>query len=163
MAFFMKYNSPIGPLLLISDGEALTGLYMNRELPAEMTQLPVFARAGNWLDDYFRGIDRQPDFPIHPTGTPFQQQVWNILQDIPWGTLRTYGDIARQMASVCGKPAMSAQAVGQAVGKNPISILIPCHRCVGAGGALTGYAAGLEKKKWLLRHEGFVIQENKII
>ena len=87
-------------------------------------------------------------------GTPFQKEVWNLLMAIPYGETRTYGDLAREMARLRGKENMSSQAVGQAVGKNPISIIIPCHRVVGAGGKLTGYAWGITKKEWLLRHEG---------
>ena len=96
-----------------------------------------------------------------PAGTNFQRQVWRILLTIPLGQTRTYGSIAREMAGLLGKEKMSAQAVGGAVGRNPISILIPCHRVVGTGGQLTGYASGLDKKAWLLRHEGWLKEETK--
>jgi methylated-DNA-[protein]-cysteine S-methyltransferase len=94
------------------------------------------------------------DIPLAPGGTSFRRQVWKLLQAIPYGENRSYGDIAREMARLMGKEKMSAQAVGQAVGSNPISILIPCHRVVGAKGQLTGYAGGIPNKIWLLRHEG---------
>ena len=152
MMHFAEYDSPVGTLLLQSDGEHLTGLWMDRECP-ETTRDPVLERAMAWLDDYFRGEVREVDVPLAPTGTAFQQQVWQILLTIPYGQARTYGDIAREMAARLGKEKMTPQAVGQAVGSNPISILIPCHRVVGAKGQLTGYAWGIEKKKWLLNHE----------
>lgn len=146
-----RYESPLGPLLLAWEEEALTGLWMNREMPEQVSPVPEAVK--QWLDNYFLGNPREISFPLKTKGTPFQQQVWQILRTIPFGQTRTYGDIAREMASLTGKKNMSAQAIGQAVGKNPISILIPCHRCVGAGGKLTGYAGGLEKKVWLLEHE----------
>ena len=149
------YYSPIGPLWLTSDGEALTGLWMQ---PAETTVPdgadPILQKAVNWLDSYFRGKQPSPDaLPLSPAGTDFQHLVWEILLTIPYGATRTYGDIAREAANRMGKAKMSAQAVGGAVGRNPISIIIPCHRVIGAKGALTGYAGGLAKKEWLLRHE----------
>ena len=147
-----RYESPLGPLLLSWEGDCLTGLWMNRELPEENDPIPE--KVKRWLDAYFDGHPEQISFPLKPEGTEFQKQVWNILLTIPYGQTRTYGDIAREMAAWTGKIKMSAQAVGQAVGKNPISILIPCHRCLGAGKKLTGYAGGLEQKKWLLTHEG---------
>lgn len=156
MEHFMVYDSPVGRLLLTSDEENLTGLWMTREAPEAGSAeggCAVLDKARRWLDAYFRGEDRQPDFPLAPKGTEFQKQVWDILLTIPYGGTRTYGDIAREMAARLGKETMSAQAVGQAVGRNPISILIPCHRVVGAKGKLTGYAGGLDKKVWLLRHE----------
>ena len=95
-----------------------------------------------------------PDFPVAPEGTDFQKLVWKLLLEIPFGETRTYGQIAREVARRMGRQKMSPQAIGGAVGRNPISIIIPCHRVVGSGGQLTGYAGGLDKKKWLLRHEG---------
>ena len=153
MDCYAIYDSPLGPLLLISDGEALTGLYMNRPIPERTTALPVFADTANWLDAYFRGDFRSVDIPLRTRGTAFQEQVWKILLSIPAGSVRTYGSIAREIACLQGRKQMSAQAVGQAVGRNPISILIPCHRCVGSGGQMTGYAGGIPNKQWLLRHE----------
>jgi len=153
--YFATYSGPVGTLLLVSDGTALTGLYMNREAPSESPELPLFRKASAWLDGYFRGQPRSIDFPLKAAGTAFQQRVWKLLQQIPFGETRTYGQLARELALRLGKEKMSAQAVGQAVGKNPISILIPCHRVVGAKGQLTGYAGGIENKAWLLRHEGW--------
>lgn len=154
MEFFTEYASPMGPLLLISDGGALTGLYMGRKTPETKTALPVFDRTARWLDAYFQGREEPVGFPVDARGTPFQKRVWEILLTIPYGQTRTYGSIARQIARETGREKMSAQAVGQAVGKNPISILIPCHRVVGTGGKLTGYTGGMENKVWLLDHEG---------
>jgi len=151
--YYAVFESPIGPLLMVSDGKALTGLYMNRKIPGESANLPVFALAGNWLEDYFCGRIRQMDVPVSARGTAFQKQVWHILQTIPYGETRTYGSVAREVAAILGKEKMSAQAVGQAVAHNPVSILIPCHRVVGTGGKLTGYAGGIANKQWLLNHE----------
>lgn len=163
MVYFSEYDSPVGTLLLLSDGTALTGLWMDTPVPADAAQgggVPVLVRAGKWLDAYFRGEDPAVDFPLAPAGTAFQKQVWRILTTIPQGRTRTYGDIAREMAALLGKEKMSAQAVGGAVGSNPISIIIPCHRVVGAQGKLTGYAGGLERKAWLLHHEGWKGEKN---
>lgn len=162
MVYFAEYPSPVGPLLLTAGEAALTGLWMDREPPAGAQKgkdHPVLLRTKQWLDAYFRGEETPLQIPLAPEGTAFQRQVWEILLTIPFGKTVTYGDIAREMAVKTGKTKMSAQAVGQAVGKNPISILIPCHRCVGAGGKLTGYAGGLDKKEWLLRHEGWLQAE----
>lgn len=156
MVYYLEYPSPIGTLVLTSDGITLTGLYMDRqpktgEYPGR--EITVLAEAAAWLDRYFQGNADPISFPLAPKGTVFQQRVWKRLLEIPWGKTCTYGDIAREIALESGK-RMSAQAVGGAVGSNPISILIPCHRVVGAGGKLTGYEWGLERKQWLLRHEG---------
>ena len=145
------YESPLGSLLLAWDETGLKGLWMNRDLPEQKDPIPEPVKG--WLDDYFAGQPGEIPFPLKPEGTPFQQQVWQLLLTIPYGQTRTYGSLAREMAVLTGKEKMSAQAIGQAVGKNPISILIPCHRVVGAGGTLTGYAGGLENKRWLLEHE----------
>ena len=156
-----SYDSPLGPLLLTCTDQALTGLYMNRKTEKQDSH-PILIQTRKWLDAYFRGENPVLDIPLHTQGTPFQQQVWQLLLIIPYGEVRTYGDLAREMAHITGKETMSAQAVGQAVGRNPIGILIPCHRVIGAGGKLTGYAGGMEKKIWLLRHEGRQI-ENEIV
>ncbi len=158
MEYFAQYSSPIGNLLLLSDGRTLTGVQMDMPDPGDA--LPgdtdmVLTKAIAWLDAYFRGEDPEIDFPLAPKGTDFQRQVWDILLAIPKGQTRTYGDIAREMAAKLGREKMSAQAVGGAVGRNPIGIVIPCHRVVGAGERLTGYAGGLDRKLWLLRHEGW--------
>ena len=153
---YTRMDSPVGELLMVSDGTCLTGLYI-QILPDpswRQEELPLFDEVRVWLTDYFDG--KRPDvshLPMKLSGTPFQQGVWNLLLTIPYGKSCTYGDIAREMAARTGKKTMSAQAVGQAVGRNPISIIVPCHRCVGAGGRMTGYAWGIEKKEWLLAHE----------
>ena len=157
------YDSPLGNLLLTCTEEGLTGLYMNRELPQKPEEHPILLQTAKWLDAYFRGENPSETVPLSLKGTEFQKQVWNILLTIPYGRTRTYGDIAREMAALSGKEKMSAQAVGQAVGKNPISILIPCHRVVGTKGQLTGYAGGLENKIWLLRHEGRQIEKDIVL
>ena len=162
MIYFAEYSSPLGTLLLTTDGESMTGLWMNRDAPTDAPPgeaHPVLLAAAKWLDAYFRGIVLPVDFPLAPSGTVFQQRVWQRLLEIPFGEVCTYGDIAREMEAETGK-RMSAQAVGGAVGRNPISILIPCHRVVGAGGKLTGYGGGLENKAWLLRHEGWKGMDN---
>ena len=158
LTYYSYYDSPLGKILLLSDGTALTGLYMEgqRGEPCGIeADLPVFDKTKNWLDSYFRGEASDPSqLPLSPKGTPFQESVWQILLTIPQGQTLSYGHIAREMARRLGKEKMSAQAVGQAVGRNPISIIIPCHRVVGAKGQLTGYAGGVDKKIWLLNHEG---------
>lgn len=162
MQYTAVYQSPLGPITLAADGQALTGLwfegqrYDRRGLDqaGEEKGLPVLRQAKAWLDIYFSGV--APDFtpPLRFTGTAFQNQVWTILAAIPYGQTRTYGDIARELAHCQGLARMSAQAVGGAVGRNRISIIVPCHRVVGADGSLTGYAGGLRKKAELLRLEG---------
>ena len=154
---YREYGSPLGSILLAGDGRALTGLWLDRKIPAESSctaEDPVLMQTAAWLDAYFAGLQPEILIPLSPQGTAFQKQVWQRLLEIPYGEVCTYGDIAREIAAQTGK-RMSAQAVGNAVGSNPISILIPCHRVVGAGGKLTGYAWGLERKQWLLSHEGW--------
>ena len=157
------YDSPLGNLLVTCTEEWLTGLYMNRELPQIPEEHPILLQTAKWLDAYFRGENPLVTVPLSLEGTEFQKQIWNLLLTIPYGKTRTYGDIAREMAALSGKEKMSAQAVGQAVGRNPISILIPCHRVVGTKGKLTGYAGGLENKIRLLRHEGRKIEKNIVL
>lgn len=161
MVFYTEYDSPVGRLLLTSDGTSLTGLWMNSQprpiLKMEQNDsLPLFDSVRSWLDAYFQGQLPETDFPLSPDGTDFQRKVWQILLRIPHGKTTTYGSIAKEIA-----PNMSAQAVGGAVGKNPISIIIPCHRVVGTKGQLTGYAGGLDKKIWLLRHEDWLKEETQ--
>lgn len=151
------YASAMGQLLLVSDGQALTELRFAPEAEQTEPRLPVLCAACQWLNSYFQGKPCEITFPVKPDGTPFQRQVWVLLEQIPFGETRTYGSIAGEVAAIMGKEKMSAQAVGQAVGRNPIPIVIPCHRVIGAGGMLTGYAGGLDRKQWLLRHEGAVI------
>jgi len=150
MIYYSLYRAPLGSLLLVSDGKALTGLTLGDVKPQgkQMDHLAIFDSVRPWLDAYFTGKPISADFPLSPGGTEFQRRVWKLLTEIPYGETITYGQLAKRLDA-----AMSPQAVGQAVGKNPIAIVIPCHRCVGARGQLTGYAWGLERKKWLLCHE----------
>ena len=160
MTYAAYYFSPLGRIVLMSDGTALTELDFAEGVPevsAVHTQkdLPVFREVCRWLDVYFAGRDPGALPPLAPHGTAFQQAVWKVLRGIPYGTTTTYGGIAARIAAARGG-RMSAQAVGGAVGRNPISILIPCHRVIGADGSLTGYAGGLDKKEYLLELEGAI-------
>ncbi len=162
MQYITHYSSPIGDITIASNGTALTGLWFDGQkyfaatLGADYKEenLPVFAEAKRWLDMYFSG--REPDFtpPLKLNGSPFRMAVWQILLSIPYGQTITYGAIAKQLAAQTGQANMSAQAVGGAVGHNPISIIVPCHRVVGTNGSLTGYAGGINKKVKLLELEG---------
>ena len=158
--YYAQYDSPVGKLFLTCQDTGLTGIWYDKELPAHGNREdhPLLEQTKLWLDSYFRSEKSAAGIPMALQGTDFQKRVWKILMTIPWGETRTYGEIAREMAELSGKKSMSAQAVGQAVGRNPVNILIPCHRVVGAGGKLTGYAGGLERKTWLLRHEGRQIE-----
>lgn len=165
MHYISHYTSPLGPMLLAADSVGLTGLwfegqkYFARALEAEHSEqeIPVLASAKQWLHIYFSGSE--PDFtpPLHLIGTALQKEVWEILRRIPYGQVTTYGAIAAQIAARRGLAHMSAQAVGGAVGHNPISVLVPCHRVVGSQGALTGYAGGIDKKRALLRLEAVAL------
>ena len=160
MTNLCRHPSPVGTLYLAADGAALTGLwiegqkYFGATLPEDVKEkpLPVFDAARAWLDDYFAGKVPPAPPPLAPAGTPFRRAVWRLLLEIPYGQTTTYGDLARRLQAR-GLPA-AAQPVGGAVGHNPISILIPCHRVVGADGSLTGYAGGLDVKRKLLELEG---------
>lgn len=157
-----RYPSPIGSITISSNGAALTGLWFDGKKyfeetlsePYEEKLLPVFEDTIKWLDIYFGGA--VPDFTpeLYVQSTPFRKAVYDILLTIPYGQTMTYGEIAEILAQQTGKKKMSAQAVGGAVGHNPISIIIPCHRVVGADGSLTGYAGGIDRKKFLLELEG---------
>lgn len=161
MQYTSRYRSPLGEMLLAADETGVTGLwfagqkYFARHLDKEHAEkeIPLFATVKHWLDVYFAGSEPDLTVPLHFTGTAFQNEVWEILCTIPYGQTTTYGEIAKQLAARRGLPHMSAQAVGGAVGHNPISILVPCHRVVGLGGSLTGYAGGLERKRCLLALE----------
>ncbi len=161
MTCICEYESPIGTLTLAGDGESLTGLWMQgqkyfgRTLTGkpEKANLPVFGRATDWLDRYFAGDAPTIDFPLAPQGREFSELVWKALVEIPYGETTTYGAIAKKLAGRLGRKMVAARAVGGAVGHNPISIIIPCHRVLGANGSLTGFAGGVDKKEWLLRHE----------
>lgn len=161
MIYTCNYNSAFGNITIASNGKSLTGLwfdgqkYFGDTLPKEHKQkkLPIFEETIYWLDLYFSG--KNPDFTpslIFDT-TPFRQSVWKILLSIPYGKTITYGEIADKIAKQKGLKKMSAQAVGGAVGHNPISIIVPCHRVVGKNGNLTGYAGGIDKKAKLLELE----------
>ena len=148
MAFTAQYESPLGSIVLASDGEAITGLRFGAvETPVSAGDVPALAETCRWLDIYFSG--QQPLFfpPLNPAGTAFQQRAWQALMEIPYGATTTYGAIARHIG------CRSAQAVGQAVGSNPVAIIVPCHRVVGSDGTLTGYAYGVERKEYLLQLE----------
>ena len=161
MDYLDTFASPVGPLTVASDGDALVGLWLEGQKYFESTlgaseqrpDLPVLAEARAWLDRYFAGEEPGPIPAVRPRGTAFRQRVWTMLADIPYGKLTTYGELAQRIAEQTGSRA-SARAVGGAVGHNPISIILPCHRVVGSGGSLTGYAGGLQKKIALLKLEG---------
>lgn len=151
MLYYKKISSPLGEITLRSDGESLTGLwfaddkhYGDKDIQnGQNAELPIFVLAEKWLAKYFAGCEPKVNVPLQFTGSDFQERVWKILQNIPYGSFVTYGDIAR----------MSAQAVGGAVGRNPLCIIIPCHRVIGADGSLTGYGGGMWRKVRLLEVE----------
>jgi methylated-DNA-[protein]-cysteine S-methyltransferase len=158
-------DTPLGLMLAAAKGGKLAVLNFlgQKHFAAGMNDWlkqpddPVLVALRAWLQGYFSGAATVPDVPLDPGGTPFQKTVWSILLRIPRGATTSYGEIAREVAEKTGKAAMSAQAVGGAVGRNPIAILIPCHRVLGADGSLTGYAGGLDKKRALLALEGITV------
>jgi len=154
--YFSKMDSPIGELLLVSDGTSLTQLLMlNQKYYGSETQQDwqrddaIFGAAREQLEAYFAGDLRIFDLPLAPAGTAFQQKVWQALRDIPYGQTESYGALAKRIDA-----PKASRAVGMANGHNPISIIVPCHRVIGANGNLTGYGGGIERKRWLLAHEG---------
>ena len=156
MNAYSYFESPIGRLLLTSDGTALTGLYMEPSRKAQSTDgwtedvtVAPLSTTVRQLAEYFDGTRREFDLPLRLQGTTFQTRVWRELTEIPYGETRSYGQLAKRI----DKPSAS-RAVGLANGRNPISILVPCHRVIGADGSLTGYGGGIERKRWLLAHEG---------
>ncbi len=161
MTYICKYKSPLGDITLSSNGSELTGLWLDGQkyfcatIGDEVTEkpLPIFDQTVHWLDVYFSG--QTPGFTpsLRMETTPFRKAVWEIMLQIPFGKTMTYGEIAAEIARQKGIEKMSAQAVGGAVGHNPISIIIPCHRVVGTNGSLTGYAGGIDKKIRLLELE----------
>lgn len=161
MLYYKKLASPLGEITLRSDGEALTGLWFADDkhygakdiAGAALADLDIFTQAENWLAEYFAGREPKVSVPLKLQGSEFQMQVWRLLQDIPYGRLVTYGDIAKKIAAQKGVVRMSAQAVGGAVGHNPLCIIVPCHRVVGANGSLTGYGGGMWRKVRLLELE----------
>lgn len=159
--FERMIQTPLGEVRLRSDGKSLTGLWFVGQVNDAKDHsdieikddLSIFVQVENWLESYFSGEETPITIPLQLKGTIFQERVWKILQEIPYGETMTYGDIVRRIAKEKGVATYSAQAVGQAVGKNPISILIPCHRVLGKNGALTGYAGGVHRKEQLLHLE----------
>ena len=161
MDYICRYDSPLGGITMASGGTALTGLWFDGQrhfaagLDPEHTEasLPVFCEARRWLDIYFSG--RDPGFtpPLDIKAAPFRRSVWETLLTIPYGQTVTYGEIAGRLAGPDGNRRVFARAVGGAVGHNPVSLIIPCHRVIGAEGSLTGYAGGLERKRRLLALE----------
>lgn len=161
MYYTARYWSPVGPLLLAGREDGLIGLWLEGQKYFASTldphaspapDLPVFGDAAAWLTAYFANAPLPAMPPLAPSGSPFRQAVWVLLREIPRGTTTTYGALAQALRAQ--GIAAASQAVGGAVGHNPISILIPCHRVVGADGSLTGYAGGVEKKRFLLELEG---------
>ena len=158
MEYIRHYVSPLGGITISSDGIALTGLWFDGQKyhvssltpEHEEKPLPVFDRAVDWLDTFFSGSDPGPTPPLAPAGTAFRIAVWEILLTIPYGHTMTYGGVAELLSRRSGRDPVSARAVGNAVGHNPISLFIPCHRVIGANGSLTGFAGGLDRKKALL-------------
>ena len=187
-AYLHEYDSPIGMLLLASDGERLCGLWLEgqkyfahrlyerfgykdaRSLDdltvirdEEASAVPGIAAACRWLDVYFKGRDPGALPPVGLHGTSFQERVWRQLERIPYGRLTTYGDIGRALEQeAAGGRKVSSRAVGGAVGRNPVSIIVPCHRVVGASGSLTGYAGGIDRKIQILRLEGIDTDRLKV-
>lgn len=167
MLYKAYYKSPIGKILLVSnDANKLIGLWiegqkhylgkLKKEEIQEDEKQETLVKTKKWLDSYFKGErPKISELEIEPIGSEFSKFVWNILCEIPYGEVTTYGDIAKKIAKIKNKDKMSAQAVGGAVGHNPISIIIPCHRVVGVNGNLTGYAGGIDKKAKLLKLEKF--------
>ncbi|BBL35729.1 methylated-DNA--protein-cysteine methyltransferase [Nitrosomonas stercoris] len=159
MNYYTMIDSPIDPLLLTSDGKFLTGLYMEKEAKKLLAEI----KKANWVQDqeavpfketiaqlnaYFAGELHEFDLPLKASGTPFQEAVWHALATVPYGETVSYKEIAERVHL-----PKASRAVGMANGRNPISIIIPCHRVIGANGKLTGYGGGLERKEWLLEHE----------
>lgn len=165
MYYSVTYDSPIGKIYIVSDETHIVGVWLEGQKyfkaglkvePIMNPDLQILKETVWWLEDYFAG--KCPEIsvlPLKPQGSEFRQIVWKILCEIPYGRTTTYGAIAKEAAKRMGKKSMSAQAVGGAVGHNPISIIIPCHRVLGRDGSLTGYAGGLDKKIKLLQHEGY--------
>ena len=172
MFYYVNYSSPLGGITIVSDSEAVIGVWFDGQRYFADTvsgklefseKLPILRGACEWLERYFNGENPSiKELPLAPQGNGFRQRVWDILCKIPYGETVTYGYIAKEIANSLGRKSMSAQAVGGAVGHNPISIIIPCHRVVGSNGSLTGYAGGIDKKIKLLELEGVDISRYKI-
>lgn len=159
MDYVRIYDSPLGKITIMSDGEDLTGLWFEgqKHMPSGLSGStecpPVLRETERWLDLYFSGNDPGFTPPLRMEGTEFQKEIWKILLTVPYGNTVTYGEIANTYTSAHGCGRMSAQAVGGAVSRNPISIIVPCHRILGANGSMTGYAGGLWRKETLLKLE----------
>lgn len=163
MIYTLHYDSPLGGILIAEQDHSVIGLWFEGQKyfadslvkrKIEQAQTEVLKQTAEWLDRYFRGEKPEiTELSLAPEGSEFRREVWKLLCDIPYGEVTTYGELARKIADRRGLPGMSAQAVGGAVGHNPISIIIPCHRVVGANRSLTGYAGGLERKRRLLELE----------
>ena len=162
----MLYVSPVGELSLVADDHYLLGIWFQGQKHferglslgnlVEVESHPILSQIACNLEAYFKGENQDlSQLPLAPVGSDFEKRVWNYLRGIPFGQTVTYGQIAKDLQIA------SAQAIGGAVGRNPWSILVPCHRVLGAGNRLTGYASGIDKKAWLLKHEGAVFQDNK--
>ena len=161
MKYFCRYASMIGEILLISDGKYLLGLEIEKNSDTaleEKENLPLFQKVKKWLDTYFSGKEAAIDFPIKLIGTEFQKEVWEILLKIPYGKVVTYGEIAHKIALKRNISKMSSQAVGNAVHRNPIPIIAPCHRVIGKNHDLVGYGLGMDLKIRLLKLEGFSLE-----
>ncbi|MDC7289027.1 methylated-DNA--[protein]-cysteine S-methyltransferase [Blautia schinkii] len=164
MLYTTYYQSPVGQILLAAKDDALVGAWFEnqkyflgslKDEQTEQADYPLLLQVQSWLDRYFAGEKPEnSELKLAPGGSEFRRAVLELLCQIPYGQVTTYGEISKKIAAKFGRKHMSAQAVGGAVGHNPISIIIPCHRVLGSGGSLTGYAGGLDKKRWLLMHEG---------
>lgn len=161
MQYVSHYQSPLGDILLAADDIGLIGLWFEGQRhfgvyldkAHEEKELSLFQTVKHWLNIYFSGNEPDLSIPLHFMGTKFQNQIWQMLCSIPYGQLTTYGEMACKYATASGLPHMSAHTVGNAVGRNPLAIIVPCHRVVGARGKLTGYAAGIDRKMSLLHLE----------
>ena len=151
---FTRLETPIGELVLTATDTALTGIHFPRRVESFDGWIPrdndILERAKAQLGEYFARLRTTFDLPLEPTGTPFEQKVWEQLSTIPYGVTLSYGELAKRLGS-------EARAVGAANGKNPIPIVVPCHRVIGAKGELTGFGGGIERKRWLLTHEGALL------
>ena len=154
MTHFARLKTPIGELVLTATDSALTGVYFPRRVPSVGDWIPranaILDRAKEQLGEYFARLRTTFDLPLEPSGTKFEQKVWQQLRLIPYGATISYGELAKRLGS-------EARAVGAANGKNPIPIVVPCHRVIGSKGELTGFGGGIERKRWLLTHEGALL------